>query len=353
MSTPAEIAEKARQEAVPPEEIGKPTDPDITADPEVKKTVTENQQVFFLLTKTIADQVKRDLEERQDKSNTQKLAMFTVIIGVISAIGSFLGYTFIDRSVDAAFKERLDAQLAQVTLVSELALLSSRAEYYQIEGLQTEQESHDLIDRVATLNSTFIEDVNWSGDNIDFISDQFANRTRLLQAIEPLMERFALQDRDDLVIKLYNAAPAVMDRSESVLIDVVHSLGRTLLSLPEGADAWLSEDGTAREMYQTYRSFADRAESIEFPELYLLYELNLRHLAGASNDEMEALVDKISDLNPYDESLFIDQMTELLNEDWRFEQNAETRLISTRVRDFLSRWGSASPALMVVLDNEI
>lgn len=352
MSTPAEIAQKARQEAVPPEEIGKPADTDITADPEVKKTVTENQQVFFLLTKTIADQVKRDLEERQDKSNTQKLAMFTVVIGIVSAIGSFLGYTFIDRSVDAAFEERLDEQLAKFSLASELALVSSNAEYYKIHGLQTEQENQDAIDRIAALNSTFIEGVVWSGDNIDFVSDRFANRIRLLRAVEPLMEEFAAWGRDDLVIKLYNAAPAVMERSDSVLQDVIHSLGRTLLSLPEGSDSWLTETGSAREVYQTYRSFADRAEAMAFPELYLLFELNLRHLAGASNEEMEALIDKISDLIPNDESLFIDHMTDLLNETWRGAPDAETRLISTRVRDFLSRWASASPALMAVLDNE-
>ncbi len=355
MSTPAEIAEKARQEAVPPEDLDKGKrldDPELMADPEVKKTVTENQQVFFLLTKTIADEVKRDLEDRQQKSSTQRLAMFGIVFGIVTGIGSLLGYTFIDRSVDAAFNQRLDAQLAQVSLVSELALISVNADSIYDFGITSEEESAELIDRVSVFYDNFVDNVPEGSENIAFVSDQFANASRLLRAVEPLMSAFADGERDDLIIKLYKAAPSVLERSESILQDVVHSLGRTLLALPEGASAWQEDDGSARDMYETYRSFVGRAEDMGYPELFLLFELNFRHLAGAPESEMLAMIDKINDLEEFDRRWFIDDMVILLTQGWRDEPDAKTRLVSDRVRNFLNRWAEASETLQLISEME-
>ena len=164
-------------------------------------------------------------------------------------------------------------------------------------------------------------------------------------AVETLANNFAAADRSDLVGALERTTPAIAERSDIFTQNMAQNLGRELIGMPGGESAWRDFTGETIETYRRYQVYAKRANETGYPELYLVYELVMRHLGGVPNEEIYELVDDIISLSPGDLEAFQTLMVIHAEESYTTNPDATSGRVARRFRDFLDKYHERNPVL--------
>lgn len=296
-----------------------------------------------MLTAAISRDVMTWLDDRRARRRSTLLASGSIAVAVLLAIGGFLINQLLLGQVRTAVNAAIQDKLASVTFQSRVAALNFRAlRLDQADGF-TQDDANDLVLSVASLYESSIDDTDLPEET------RLQNILDLTFAVETIANSFAQADRDDLISEITDAAPEVTGRSVTMTQLIVQMMGRNLIGTAGGTDSWVDDTGAEQELYREYKEYAERARRTGFPELYLVFELITRHMAGRPDAEMRELIADITDLNEVDREGFERLMRTLVEGSFIRSPTAASRRIQARTRAFLEDYGTASPFLGFVL----
>lgn len=337
---------------------------------ETLRSALENEHIYTVLAEVISAKAVEKYEEKHARNRNFYLTLGAVALGLLGAVTTIVVDELLDARVARSVKTAIISQSAAAdkSLDERIAL--------GVEGaIKTRFQKVDFASRLAPLNSDVrridaspgfaIDEAEKIIDQIEALygghasreavesgvplPDVIANRNDLTFAIETMISNLAAIGDDTLVLRLSEIAPDVTEKSGTVTEVLVQTYGRDLLAAPAGAAAWTEGDGARVATFEKYRTYALRAEKQGFPELFIAFELLIRHMANRPRAEIEQLAGRIEDLNQVDHRGFMQIMDTLATQGFKIAPDSETRLIAERVRDFLAAYADASDTLKAIL----
>lgn len=171
---------------------------------------------------------------------------------------------------------------------------------------------------------------------------------KLTNIIDTAVKNFAAADRLDFVIRLEHIAPDLFLSSHIVTQTMLQAIGSILLADVGAPKSWTDMTGPKREIYKTYRTYADRAELTGYLPLYLVYEVLLSYIERRSADIIGNLIKDIDSLMGKDVEYFVEVMTSLASSGGTIEPTRQSDRIVTRVTEFLCEYKEQSNLLRKV-----
>ena len=287
----------------PPQSRGShDTDPDTTGN----QHLLDNPQVFGLFLDSVDKRISENIRQRTRDNRNSVLAALAIVATVLMGIsGFFFGeivQIFEERSETAALRvvqeetSRVNQKVEELKFDTQVSALNFEVLSLDLADEFSPSEADSIITRIRSLNG---------------LSPAVQSRKKLAFAVETAVKNFAAANRIDYVEQLEAATPQLLLQSDVALQAMIQVLGHRLISDAGAPRSWLDDDGSMKETYQRYRSYADRATNAGFPELYLVYELLLRYLEKRPEEELENLVVDTDHLNDLDSKAFVRLMSSL------------------------------------------
>ena len=338
-------------------------------------TVLGNPQLFALLMSTIDQRVAVRTRERNESLRNWLIGVLTVsIIAVTTAGGFALDYfaakavkdtvapildsevqgavrpaaelavenkldTTVENAVADAVQRVVDPAIEQAVMAarfdSAVAALNFRVLNLDISDGFSEDEANHIIGEIKTLYS--IPD---AGDG---------DIEKLAFAVETAAESFAAATRPDLVNRLDDAAPDVLQISTTVTSVMVQTEGFVLLSDAGSPRSWSDSDGVLRDTYESYKKYANRAKVSGYPELYLVYQMLLGYVSEPNSEVIHNLIDDADSLSDEDAQHFVGLLSSLASGTVVSTDDARSRRASLSTRRFLCEYGTKGMWLPVVV----
>ena len=307
--------------------------------------ILDNPQVFGLFLDSVDKRIDENIKQRTTRSWNLILAVLAVTATLLTGLfGIFYG------EIMEVF-ERTARETALGVAETESLLLRSGVED-RLQDLQFETELTRLNFLVLSLDAadafsdreaeTILESIEMLYRNATDNTD----RRKLEFAVETAAKNFASGNRIDYLEDLEEIAPNLLRESDVALQAMTLVLGYRLLSDVGAPRTWIDKEESMWETYQKYREYSGRARHSGYPELYLVFEMIIRHLEERNRDEISNLILESDELNSTDSNAFVTIM-ESMTSGVADELPGSDRL-AKRTRDFLCAYEGVGGLLMVV-----
>lgn len=258
----------------------------------------------------------KEVQRRYEAQRNWAIGLFTVAAIVVTAFGGSVLRVIAEDAVNVA----LERSAGLIELEYQSAFLHYRATRMEEDNYFNVEEANSMIDELQSLYPKYRDAERPEG---------------LVVAAETIVKNAAAADRLDIIDRLQTAVPDIAANSEIFLQAVLNARGYWLIAAAGAPRSWLEADGPMREMHQNYALFAGKAWSGGYPELYLFFEVNLRHLEERPMEEIVNLVEDIDDLDDVRAGRFRTILVSYLTEGIVVRSTAESRRAAARVREFL------------------
>ena len=296
--------------------------------------VLDNPQVYALLMSTIDARVDVGIRERNENLRNWLIGILTGAVLLITAGGALTLKYHVDAVVDKAVAPAV-AKAEGAIRAADAILFDSEVAALNFRLLNLDQSEGFTLEEA--------EAIIWEIQSL--VSKGGEERLGELEfAMGTAVRNFAAADRLDLLIRLEAIAPDWFLNSATDIPTMIQASGFALLADAGAPDSWTDVAGSRREIYGTYRTYADRAEFAGYPELYLLYEMLLNHIEGRPEETIGNLIADADSLNVVDAGNFVETMF-LLVTGATVEPTAESERIVSRVAEFLCKYREQSELL--------
>lgn len=292
-----------------------------------ESSTQDSRQVFdllrYTLDHTIDERANAAVRERNKSFIAWLLGILTVLAVVVTAGAGFTLKLYVEATANEAVAESFE----DVRFETEVAALNFRLLSLDDAIGFTTEEAEAIIREIGSL-------VARGGEQ---------GLSKLEFAFDTAVANFASAKRLDLVLRLKEKAPSLFQNSDVVVQTMLQAQGFALLADAGAPNSWMETTGSLRETYNSYREYADRARISGFPELYLLYEMLLRHVEDqdGSEEKVKKLIDDSDSLNEADAEQFIKVMVALATEQTVIDSTAESKRVAAHVADFLCKYEDA------------
>ncbi len=167
-------------------------------------------------------------------------------------------------------------------------------------------------------------------------------RRDIVSLLERSIGVSAEADRNDFVNKFYNLAPDMLNNSDSVTQILVQHIGRRLIGEAGAPKTWFQKDGAHNDEYKQYKELTNRAHNTGYPEMFLAFELVMRHMEEKSDDEINGLIEDAEDLNERDKKQFVLLMVEHTTGGFSVNKDSSVRRVMERYKNFLEAYEKQS-----------
>ena len=338
--------------------------------------ILENPQVYDLLISKINERVNEGIRKRNESLRNWLVGILTLVVISVAAGGTLVLRGYVDDTVAPAAEEAVTSAVGEavapaveeavtsavekavtpavgeaVTPAVEKAVASAAKEF--TDALRFDLEIGALNSRMLKLDlsEAFSEEeaVSIIEKIASLVSRGAKERLRELAfATDTAVKSFAAVNRLDLMIRLQNIVPDLFRDSGIITETMLQAIGFTLLADAGAPNSWTDTTGSRRELYKSYRTYADRAELAGYPELYLLHEMLLGYIEGRSAEEIGNLIADIDDLSEGDSAHFFRVMTSLASGGVTIEPTAQSGRVVSRVTAFLCEYKEQSDLLQRV-----
>lgn len=300
------------------------------------RATLDSEVLYVALSRSITAAAVDKFEERHRNNRTLYMTLAAAAASFVLAVGGFAVNAFIGLRVDQRIEAEREVLGAAFGFSTKVAALNTEVfTMDQNEGLNA-QEADRLIETTQQLYQNFASsDAVNNGLSVEEISE---NRRLMTFSVERLINNTIAAGLGERARRIVEFAPEVAETNTSVLQSLIQSYGRDLLEDVAAPRSWLEEDGAQRRNYERYRALALRAKDSGYPELYLLFELLIRHVEAREDSEMQALVDRIETLNDTDRRFFMELIVDLGNGKYKRTPDNETRHVARIVRDFIENY---------------
>lgn len=285
-------------------------------------TVLDNPQVYDLLKSTIDARVGVGIQERNENLRNWLIGILTGVILFLTAGGALTLNYHVSAVVDEAVALAVAKVEDTILFDTEVATLNLRMENLDSSESFTEEEAEGIIRAIRSL-------VSKGGEE---------RLGELVFAMDIAVRNFVAVDRLDLVRRLEAIAPDLFLNSAVATQAMIQASGFTLLGDAGAPGSWTDAAGSRREIYETYRTYARRAELTGYPELYLLYEMLLGHVEGRPEETIRNLIEDADSLNEQDTGHFVRVMSSLAREEGVVVPTAESGRAASQVEAFLCKY---------------
>ena len=307
-------------------------------------TILDNPQVYALLISTINERVNAGVRKRNNSLRNWSIGILTIVVIILTAGGRVYVDSMVRETVAPAVKEAVAPAVEKavapavakagdaIRFDSELAALN-----FRLLGLDP---SEGFTPKEA-------EEIIWAIQSLASKGDERGLRN-LAFAMDTAVKNFVEADRLDLAMRLETIAPDLFLSSATIIPTMIQASGFTLLGDAGAPTSWTDAAGSRRELYETYRTYARRAELTGYPELYLLYEMLLGHVEGRPEETIRNLIEDADGLSEQDAEHFVWVMIHLASEGVTMESTAESKRVASRVAEFLCEYREQSELLREV-----
>ena len=278
------------------------------------------------------------------RTRLEAIGLSSAAVILLLAIGGFLSNEVLDARVTKHIEASIDDQLEVSNYRMELAYLELKAERLvgTMSGL-SEEDLQTLVDSTRLLLNRFIHNPEISVA----VSHERAEDIRPVLA--KCINLSARVDRGDFVEKCHDLAPDIVATSDEVTQTLVQHTGRRLIGESGAPEVWLDSDGKPNTEYQQYREYAERARNTGFPEVFLAFELVIRHMLAKPKDEILGLIRDAETLNPVDSEHFVALMVALSTGEFTSEPDASSGRVVGHYMNFLKEYMNDSELIGSIL----
>ena len=278
------------------------------------------------------------------RTRLEAIGLSSAVVILLIAIGGFLSNEVLDARVSKHIESIIYNELENSNYRMELAFLRLKADRLSnAERGISDETLEEMVDITRLVLNKFIK-------NTELPVAITQERT---QDIRPTLAIFinlsAQIDRGDYVNKFHDLAPDIVKGSDEVTQTLVQHTGRRLIGESGAPKVWFNEDGKPTNEYQRYRTFSERARNTGFPEVFLAFELVMRHMQEKPRKELIGLIADAETLNDRDMQHFIDLMLAHATGDFTTSPDAASERVINHYRGFLEKYQNDSELIAQIL----
>lgn len=317
-----------------------------TPEGRTERTSTKPEQPYHAMVVELASAKALEvLRGDRWRARLEAIGLSSAAVVLLLAIGGFLSNEVLDARVSKHIEASIDEELEGSNYRMELAFLELKVErLFGTDGL-TEEDLQQLVNNTRMLLNRFIK----NPDVAVAVTTERAEHIRPVLA--KCIELSARVGRGDFVTKCYDLAPDIVAASDEVTQTLVQHTGRRLLGESGAPEVWYNADGQPNLEYRQYMTFAERARNTGFPEVFLAFELVMRHMLDKPRDEIVGLIRDAETLSRVDLEHFDALMMTHGTEEFTSEPDASSGRVAERYIDFLEKYEKDSELIASILAN--
>ena len=249
-----------------------------------------------------ANTALENLREARRRQWLRLVSISSALVIVVSSIAGFLINELLDFRVRDRVEETIDLELADTRFSMEIARvnLSSTELNTKLNGDGVAKEDFERMrNELKSVVQTYLRDPHVRPKT------QQERERHVVPVLASLIDVSASAGADQYVDEFYNLAPEILKNSDSVTQTMVQHAGRKLIGNAGAPGTWRNDNGESTDEYRLYKTFAGRARATGYPELFLAFELVVRHMERVPRAEIEDLINDAKTLNETDKQQFI------------------------------------------------
>ena len=270
------------------------------------------------------------------RTRLEAIGLSSGAVILLIAIGGFLANEVLDtrvsKHIDASLYEKLEVSNYRM----ELAFLELKSERLSSTDELSEEMLKEVVDTTRVLLNRFIT----NPDVPVAIAQARARSVRPVLAT--LINVSAGVGRGDFVNEIVDLAPDIVETSDDVTQTLVQHTGLRLIGESGAPDVWLNEEGEPTDQYRRYKTYAERARDTGYPEVFLVFELVMRHMLKRPEEEVVGLIQDAETLNMTDSEHFATLMVAFSTGAYTVRTDASSVRVVERYREFLQEYRSRS-----------
>ena len=271
------------------------------------------------------------------RTRREIVGLLSAAVIFVVAIGGYLTNDVLDTRVSKHVEATIHEELETSGYRMELAFLQFNANRLSsTEKGVTEEVLEDMVDNADLVISKYIND-----PGVPFAVKQ-ERRKDIRSTLAAFIDLSASGGSDEFVNKFLDLGTDIVESSDDVTQTLVQHIGRRLIGEAGAPDVWFNEDGTPTDDYQRYKTVAERARTTGFPEVFLAFELIMRHIQKKPSSELVGLIGDAKELNETDMGHFIRLMHAHATGDFTTNLNAASDRVVGHYRDFLETYQNDS-----------
>ena len=244
------------------------------------------------------------LREERRRGRLTLIGLSSAVAIILIALGGFLVNELLDVRVSKRVQSTIHEELSDVNFKMDLIVF--RADYEEafknvgIEGV-SESSLESAFAEAERLVETYVMEP-------DLPVHESSERERaILPDLEKIIDIAASVDRSDLVNDFYNLSPKLLEKIDVMIQTLVQHFGRQLIGRAGAPRVWYDRvrAHASTEEYLRYSRLAERARDTGYPEMFLAFELIVRHVDERPRDEIVELIRDAETLNIVDKANFV------------------------------------------------
>ena len=277
----------------------------------------------------------KELREHRRREWQTIVGFLSAVVIVVTAIGGILVNEILDYRVNKHVKDTVQQRLSEPHFDLKMAAISMEVQALNAEkGGNSEWRLTKIATDLRGLVDEYIRDSS--------IATEVRN-TRMwttLIAIEDLMELSEALEHYHLMYQFRDIAPKIVLESDPVAQMLMQHTGRTLIGMAGAPEVWHTEDGPI-DKYTQYQRYADRANSGNFAELFIAFELVIRHMKSAPRAELLELINDANKLPKLEKGLFVRILVNHQCGRFGKQEDGAADRVSVRFKKFITDYSEA------------
>ena len=290
----------------------------------------QDEHTSNLIAEAASHQVVRYLEERQARRRIATLTSLGFLISFAVGISGFLVNELLSIRVKSEVSSAIDNLLVPVKISGEIARLS---------GQIVAVTSGSLTPDTAKLMVKNLENIK---GYINHPALEAQERNRAKEEIMPIVEassaKLAAAGQIELLEILENRFQEYFKTSGKITQMMVQVRGRQLIGQAGAPENWFDSRKEPSLTYSRYQAYANRAAKTEYSEMYLAFELILRHMRGRPERELLELIGDAKSLRSRDKNFFVHLMVQHAVNRIAKRKTARTNRIAKKFNSFLKEF---------------
>ena len=288
----------------------------------------------------------KELRESRRRERAALVGLFSAVVVVLSSVGGFLVNEILKVRVNEGVEVAIHQQLSEPRFEMDVARIYLDTRTFQLDlevgrGI-TEEDLTRVRDEIGSLAETYIKDVEVPSEM------RRSREAALVPLLEQWIDISAGVGQSDFVDGFYNIAPELVEQSDSLTQTLVQHTGRRLIEKVGAPEVWFDSDRSPTPEYQRYKMFATRAKETGYPELFLAFELVMRHMLERPEEELLELIRDASLLGDVDKEAFVRLMRAHASGEFSQRRSGETERIMRRFGELIDEYNEALTPILGV-----
>lgn len=294
--------------------------------------MSEDERTRNLIVDATCHEVLKYLEERQARRRVSTITVYGILVSLAIGIGGFLINELLVVRVKSEVSKVVENTILSVKISGEIVRLSNQV------AESTRKRLSPSIARRMVKNLELISEY------IESPALNAEERKRAEEEIAPIVESAALKlaevNQIELLEVVENKFRKYFKNSGRITQTMVQVRGRQLIGQAGAPRNWFDSRNNPSRIYSSYQAYVNRAGKTEYAEMYLAFEMIVRHMLKRPDEELMELIDDAKSLQNRDRRFFVHLMVKHARNEIAAKKTSKTDRIAKNFKEFLKKFST-------------